>query len=90
MLYEVITEETAELVAEQLYERYLFQRTAIVKQFPFMLTNNIWKGGKELGLGDRLEDILKQGTLGIGFIGLAEALKMLIGEHHGESRNNFV
>lgn len=78
-------EETAELVAEQLYERYLFQRTAIVKQFPFMLTNNIWKGGKELGLGDRLEDILKQGTLGIGFIGLAEALKMLIGEHHGES-----
>ncbi len=79
-------EETSKLVAEQLYERYLFQRTAVVKQFPFMLNNNIWKGGKDLGLNDRIDDIVKQGTLGIGFIGLAEALKMLIGEHHGESQ----
>lgn len=73
------------LVVKQLDERYQFQKTALKKQFP-LLMNGLWNGSDKLGPDDQLNDeILNQGTLGIGFIGLAEALVALTGKHHGES-----
>lgn len=75
--------DTMNDVAEQLYERYQFQTTAKLKQFP-MLTNGLWKGSEEYDAEDYMGDLLKQGTLSIGFIGLAECLIVLTGKHHGE------
>ena len=77
--------KTATMMAEQLYERYCFQRTALARQFPFMMSNDVWKGGGRLQPNDEVGDVLKHGTLTVGFIGLAECLKALIGKHHGES-----
>lgn len=73
-----------DVIAEQLYDRYTFQRTAYVKQFP-MLMSGMWNGSEKLNANDKLEDLLKTGTLSIGFIGLAETLIALCGKHHGES-----
>ncbi|MDF2677247.1 MAG: hypothetical protein K0Q97_1565 [Bacillota bacterium] len=73
--------------AEQLYDRYLFQCTAIKKQFP-MLMSGMWIGSENLGPNDSVESVLKHGTLGIGFIGLAEALIALTGQHHGENEKS--
>ena len=61
--------QTAELIAEQLYSRYQYQRTALARQFPFMMGNDVWKGGGKLAPNDQVGDVLRQGTLGIGFIG---------------------
>lgn len=77
--------ELAEFAADQLYARYLFQRKAKGKQFPFLMGQNAWKGGKSVGPNDNVGDVINSGTLSIGFIGLAEALVALIGKHHGES-----
>jgi anaerobic ribonucleoside-triphosphate reductase len=74
-----------EIVSKQLYERYKFQCTAKAKQFPFLVGQGIWMDGENLKPDERVEDLLKHGSLSIGYIGLAEALKMLVGEHHGES-----
>ena len=73
-----------DVAAEQLYDRYQFQRTAMKKQFP-LLMSGMWNGSEALKPNDKLEDIIKTGTLGIGFIGLAETLIALTGKHHGES-----
>ena len=56
-------------IAEQLYPRYQYQRTARARQFPFMMSNDVWKGGGRLNPNDEVGDVLNQGTLGIGFIG---------------------
>ncbi len=77
-------EEYAGIVSRQLYDRYRFQCTAIAKQFP-LLMSGLWEGSENLKPYDTIEPVLKQGTLGIGFIGLAEALTVLTGKHHGES-----
>lgn len=69
--------------AEQLYDRYVFQCTAIKKQFP-LLMSGMWLESGELSSDERVEKVLKHGTLGIGFIGLAETLIALTGKHHGE------
>jgi len=84
--FKAILKDTLDVVAEQLYERYQFQTTARKKQFP-MLMNDIWIGSGELDNDDYVGGLLKQGTLGIGFIGLAECLILLTDEHkhHGES-----
>ena len=79
--------KTATMMAEQLYERYCFQRTALARQFPFMMSNDVWKGGGRLQPNDEVGDVLKHGTLTVGFIGLAECLVALIGEHHGQSES---
>lgn len=77
--------EVTELVAEQLNDRYEFQKTALKKQFP-LLMSGMWNGSDSLKQNDIIGDeILNQGTLGIGFIGLAEALVAMTGKHHGES-----
>ena len=77
-------EKMVELTAMQLDERFQFQKEAIVKQFP-LLMSGIWNGSDKLGPNDTIESVINQGTLGIGFIGLAEALIALTGKHHGES-----
>jgi ribonucleoside-triphosphate reductase len=73
--------------ARQLYDRYTFQCTALKKQFPLLMAG-LWNGSDELAPNDKVEPLLKQGTLGIGFIGLAEALVVLTGKHHGESEKS--
>ena len=73
-----------EISARQLDERFQFQKTALKKQFP-LLMNGLWLGSGKLDPDDTVESVINQGTLGIGFIGLAEALIALIGKHHGES-----
>lgn len=78
-----LLKEALDAAAEQLYERYQFQTTARIKQFP-MLMNGLWLGSEEYELNDYVGDLLKQGTLTIGFIGLAECLILLTGKHHGE------
>lgn len=76
-----------EITAKQLCERYDFQKTAAAKQFPLLMTK-LWTGGDNLSQNDRIEPVINQGTLGIGFIGLAECLVALTGKHHGESEKS--
>ena len=73
-----------EITAKQLNDRFNFQKTAFAKQFP-LLMRSLWIGAEELSPNDTIEKVINQGTLGIGFIGLAECLVALIGKHHGES-----
>lgn len=80
---------TAEMVAEQLYERYEYQRTALAMQFPFMMGNNVWKGGGSLAGNEKVGDVLLQGTLGIGFIGGHNAMMALYGVGHGKSQKSW-
>lgn len=72
------------VTAKQLLDRYEFQCTAQAKQFP-LLMQGLWNGSDKLKPTDEVREVLKQGTLGIGFIGLAECLVALMGKHHGES-----
>ena len=72
-----------DLTARQLFERYQFQSTALAKQFPLLMAG-MWNGSGDLKPDDKIEPVLKHGTLSIGFIGLAECLVGLIGKHHGE------
>jgi ribonucleoside-triphosphate reductase len=74
-----------DLGIQQLLDRYQFQIQKRAENFPFLYAQNVWKNGGHLAPEDTLEDVLKEGTLSIGFIGLAEALVALIGQHHGES-----
>ena len=78
--------ETATLIAEQLYERYQYQRTALARQFPFMMGNDVWKGGAALNPNEQVGDVLRSGTLGIGFLGGHNAMVALYGEGHGHSQ----
>ncbi|WP_314126669.1 anaerobic ribonucleoside triphosphate reductase [Segatella maculosa] len=73
-----------EVTAKQLDDRFQFQKTAFAKQFPLLMTK-LWIDCDKLQPTDTIESVLNQGTLGIGFIGLAECLKALVGRHHGES-----
>lgn len=75
--------DMAAFIAEQLYTRYQYQRTALARQFPFMMSNNVWKGGGNLNPNDEVGDVLNQGTLGIGFIGGHNAMVALYGQGHG-------
>ncbi|WP_195337145.1 anaerobic ribonucleoside triphosphate reductase [Paraclostridium bifermentans] len=77
--------EKIDLVIDQLLERFEVQGNKKVKNFPFLMGQNVWKGADDLGPNDTLKEVIKQGTLTVGFIGLAECLIALIGKHHGES-----
>lgn len=77
-------DELLEITARQLNHRYEFQKTALAKQFP-LLMSHLWNGAENLKPTDTVESVINQGTLGIGFIGLAECLIALVGKHHGES-----
>ena len=78
-------EDMSHLIAEQLHERYLYQRTALARQFPFMLGNDVWKGGAKLSPNDEVGDVWNSGTLAIGFIGGHNAMVALYGEGHGHN-----
>ena len=73
-----------DITAKQLDERFQFQKTAMAKQFP-LLMKYLWVGAEKLKPEETIESVINHGTLGIGFIGLAECLVALIGHHHGES-----
>ncbi len=76
-----------ELVEGELYERFEFQANQHVRNFPFLMGQGNWFGSEKLSPNDTLRDVIKHGTLSIGFIGLAETLVAMIGEHHGESED---
>ena len=76
-----------DIAARQLYDRYKFQCTAVAKQFP-LLMSGLWQESEHLHPTDKVEEVLKHGTLGIGFIGLAECLIALTGKHHAESEKS--
>ena len=77
-------DDILEITARQLNDRFNFQKTALAKQFP-LLMSKLWIGGDKLKSEETIESVINQGTLGIGFIGLAECLIALTGKHHGES-----
>lgn len=77
-------DEILDITARQLCDRYDFQKTALAKQFP-LLMSKLWNGSENLQPEQTIESVINQGTLGIGFIGLAECLIALTGKHHGES-----
>ncbi len=76
-----------EVTAQQLHDRMEFQKTAYAKQFP-LLMRGLWLGSENLKPDDTIASVINQGTLGIGFIGLAECLIALTGKHHGESEES--
>lgn len=80
-------DDVLEITARQLNDRFEFQRTALVKQFP-LLMSKLWAGCEKLRPDATIDEVINQGTLGIGFIGLAECLVALTGKHHGESEES--
>ncbi len=77
-----------DLVIDQLLERFSIQAEKKVKNFPFLMGQGVWMDSDKLGWEDEVGEVLKHGTLTIGFIGLAECLKALTGKHHGESEQS--
>ena len=82
--YELL-DNMIDLVFRQLLHRFNIQSAKKVRNYPFLMGEGIWLDSEKLDRDDRIEEVLKHGTLTIGFIGLAETLKALIGSHHGES-----
>lgn len=81
-------DEKIELVINQLLERFELQGNKKVKNFPFLMGQNVWRGSENLKAEDALKEVIKQGSLTVGFIGLAECLKALTGYHHGENEDS--
>ncbi|MBP2026613.1 ribonucleoside-triphosphate reductase [Acetoanaerobium pronyense] len=80
--------EKLDLISEQLLERFEIQASKKVKNFPFLMGQGVWKHSDELGWDDELREVIKGGTLTLGFIGLAECLIALTGSHHGENEDS--
>ncbi|MGI5893364.1 MAG: anaerobic ribonucleoside triphosphate reductase [Candidatus Merdivicinus sp.] len=80
-----ILDDRIELVIRQLLHRFKVQCTKKVRNYPFLMGQGIWIDSDELSMDDSVAEVLKHGTLSVGFIGLAETLKALTGKHHGES-----
>ncbi|MCD8020878.1 MAG: anaerobic ribonucleoside triphosphate reductase [Clostridiales bacterium] len=78
-------DEQMDLVIRQLLHRFQIQSAKKVRNYPFLMAQGIWMDSEKLSMDDTIGEVLKHGTLSIGFIGLAETLKALIGKHHGES-----
>ena len=74
------------MVMQQLLDRYAVQSKRKVRNFPFLMGQGVWLDSEKLNIDDEVGEVLKHGTLSIGFIGLAEALVALCGKHHGESK----
>lgn len=85
LFYEQL-DSVVEDVIGQLLERFQIQCKKKVRNYPFLMGQGVWLGSDKLGADDSVGEVLKQGTLTCGFIGLAECLKSLIGKHHGESQ----
>ncbi len=80
-------DEKMDLIKDQLLERFEFQANQHVRNFPFLMGQGNWFGSEKLGPNDTLRDVIKHGTLSIGFIGLAECLVAMLGKHHGEDED---
>ena len=80
-------DEKMDLVKDELLERFEFQANQHVRNFPFLMGQGNWFGSEKLGPNDTLRDVIKHGTLSIGFIGLAETLVAMTGKHHGEDED---
>ena len=78
-------DDRMDLVFEQLDERFEIQARKKVRNYPFLMGEGVWLDSEKLGWDDEVREVLKHGTLSVGFIGLAETLVALIGEHHGQS-----
>lgn len=78
-------DEIMDLCIDQLMHRFRIQCSKKVKNYPFLMGQGVWIDSEKLGYDDEVGEVLKHGTLSVGFIGLAECLKSLIGKHHGES-----
>lgn len=78
-------ERLIDLTVDQLLERYEIQARKRVKNFPFLMGQGVWLDSERLSPEDEIREVIKHGSLSVGFIGLAECLKALIGAHHGES-----
>jgi ribonucleoside-triphosphate reductase (formate) len=78
-------DEMMSLCVDQLLDRFEIQCLKKVRNYPFLMGDGVWLDSEKLGPDDEVREVLKHGTLTVGFIGLAECLKSLIGEHHGES-----
>ncbi|HHW46342.1 MAG TPA: anaerobic ribonucleoside triphosphate reductase [Clostridiales bacterium] len=74
-----------DLVIDQLLERFEIQARKKVRNFPFLMGQHVWIDSEKLGIDDEIREVIKHGTLTLGFIGLAETLVALTGHHHGES-----
>lgn len=83
-----LLDERMELVHRQLKERFEIQCLRHPRNYPFLMGQGIWKGSEDLGPDDDIRDALQNGTLTVGFIGLAETLVALTGKHHGESEES--
>ena len=81
-------ERKVQIVIDQLLERFKIQSQKTVRNFPFLMGEGIWLDSEKLGRDDKVGEVLKHGTLTVGFIGLAEALVALTGKHHGESESS--
>ena len=83
-----ILDKRMELVFRQLINRFKIQCSKTVKNYPFLMGQGVWIDSDQLGENDSVAEVLKNGTLSVGFIGLAETLKALTGKHHGESEDS--
>lgn len=86
--YELL-EDKCQIAIRQLYDRYQFQSQKKVNNFPFLYGQGVWKDSEKLDKDEQVGEVLKQGTLSIGFIGLAESVKALTGKHHGEDDDSY-
>lgn len=83
-----VLQERMELVIDQLNERFRIISNKRVKNFPFLMGEGVWIDSEKLSWNDKVGEVLKHGTMTIGFIGLAEALVALRGKHHGEDEES--
>jgi ribonucleoside-triphosphate reductase len=81
-------DDRIDLVIRQLLHRFQIQCSKKVYNYPFLMGQGVWIDSEKLNWTDSVEEVLKHGTLSIGFIGLAECLKALTGKHHGESEES--
>ena len=84
LFYEMLDKMVA-LTIDQLFDRFEIQARKCVRNYPFLMGQHVWIDSENLGWDDEVREVLKHGTLSVGFIGLAETLVALIGAHHGES-----
>ncbi len=83
-----LLDDELQLCIDQLMHRYRIQASKKVKNFPFLMGQGVWIDSEKLSYNDTIGEVLKHGTLSVGFIGLAECLKVLTGKHHGESEES--
>ncbi len=88
-LFYSMLDSRIDLVFKQLLHRFKIQCSKKVRNYPFLMGQGVWIDSDNLGIDDSVAEVLKHGTLSVGFIGLAETLKAMTGQHHGESEESY-